>query len=230
MIVQTAGRIPVIAGIIVNSTRQAKIACDAIADLDVAALQVTPTHYGGRPNDENTVKHFAEIAQHSGTPVMIYNVIAWNLCSAELLTHMVTKVDGIMGVKQSAGDLKLVADLIVSIGDAGVVLSATDALMYPSFTIGADGGISAILAAVPGMLVQLWNAVQDDDHKTARDLHVKLLDIWNGLWGPNMTANVKTAMQLQGREAGVPRPPTHVTEEERKAHLKRALKVAGMIQ
>jgi 4-hydroxy-tetrahydrodipicolinate synthase len=143
---------------------------------------------------------------------------------------MVKNVDGIMGVKQSAGDLKLVADLVVSIGDSGVVFSATDALMYPSFTIGVHGAISAILAAVPDMLVQLWDAVKAEDHKTARDLHVKLLAIWNGIWGPNMTANVKTAMQLQGREGGFPRPPTAITEDDRKKRIKEALKAAGMIK
>ncbi len=226
---QAAGRIPVIAGVIVNSTRQARIVTDAMADLDIAALQVTPTHYGGRPDDEDTVKHFASIAQHSGRPVIVYNVIRHNLCSAELLTHMVTEVDGIIGVKQSAEDLKLVADLVVGIGDKGVVLSATDGLMYPSFTVGAHGAISAILSAVPEMLVNLWNAVQNDDHTTARDLHVKLLGIWNAISGPKMVANVKAAMLLQGRQGGFPRAPWRATGEEGKAHIRKALADAGVI-
>ncbi len=226
---QAAGRIPVIAGLIVNSTRQACIHADAFADLDVAALQVTPVHYGSRPDDERTIKHFGDLAQHSGKPVLVYNVVAHNYCSAELLTRMITEVDGIVGVKQSAGDLKLVADLLVSIGDKGVVMSATDALMYPSFTIGVHGAISAILTAVPGMLVQLWNAVQDEDHETARDLHVKLLAIWNAIVGPNMPANVKYAMQLQERPGGFPRAPMHPTEDERKPRIRKALADAGVI-
>lgn len=225
---QAAGRIPVIAGLIVNSTRQACIHADAIADLDVAALQVTPVHYGSRPDDERTIKHFADLAQHSGRGVMVYNVVQHNYCTPELLTHMIHNVDGIVGVKQSAGDLKLVADLIVSVGDRGVVMTATDALMYPSFTLGAHGAISAILTAVPGMLVRLWNAVQEEDHETARDLHVKLLAIWNAIWGPNMPANVKHAMQLQERPSGIPRPPMHPTEEERKPRIRKALAEAGV--
>jgi len=46
-----AGRVPVIAGIIVDSTRQAIEKARALADLDVAALQVTPAHYLFRPTD-----------------------------------------------------------------------------------------------------------------------------------------------------------------------------------
>jgi len=226
---QAAGRIPVIAGLIMNSARQARIAADAIADLNVAALQVTPVHYGARPDDEHTVRYFASLAQDSSRPVIVYNVVAHNQCTPELLTHMVTNVDGIVGVKQSLGDLKLVADLLVGIGDKGVVMSATDGLMYPSFTIGAHGAIAAILAAVPGTLVRLWNAVQDEDHTTARDLHVRLLAIWNAIWGPNMAANVKYAMQLQGRQSGFPRPPMHPTEAERKLRIRQALVDAGVI-
>ena len=39
------GRVPVIAGIIVDSTRDAIMRGNAVADLGVAALQVTPVHY-----------------------------------------------------------------------------------------------------------------------------------------------------------------------------------------
>ena len=109
------------------------------------------------------------------------------------------------------------------------MFSATDALMYPSFTLGVHGAISAILTAVPEMLVQLWNAVQNGDHNTGRDLHVKLLGIWNAISGPGMVANVKTAMQLQERQGGVPRAPWRSTGEEGKAHIQKALADAGVI-
>ena len=42
-----------------------------------------------------------------------------------------------------------------------------DALLYPSFILGAHGAIAAILTAVPGLCVQLWDAVQAGDHKQA---------------------------------------------------------------
>ena len=42
---EAAGAVPVIAGIIVDSTRDAIRRGKAVADLGVAALQVTPVHY-----------------------------------------------------------------------------------------------------------------------------------------------------------------------------------------
>jgi 4-hydroxy-tetrahydrodipicolinate synthase len=64
-----------------------------------------------------------------------------------------------MGVKQSAGDLKLMADLLISAPNGKVVLTAVDALQYPSFALGAHGTIAANPAAVPGVCVALWDAV-----------------------------------------------------------------------
>ena len=75
------GRVPVIAGIIVDSTRQAIEKADALADLDVAALQVTPVHYLFRPSDETMFQHFATLAEHARQPVMVYNVVPWSYCS-----------------------------------------------------------------------------------------------------------------------------------------------------
>nr|WP_271554651.1 dihydrodipicolinate synthase family protein [Bradyrhizobium sp. CCBAU 45394] len=46
------GRIPVIAGIIVDSTRDAIRRGKLVRDMNVAALQVTPVHYLFKPDEE----------------------------------------------------------------------------------------------------------------------------------------------------------------------------------
>jgi dihydrodipicolinate synthase/N-acetylneuraminate lyase len=51
---EVAGRVPVIMGIIVNSTRAAIERGRAVRDLGIAALQVTPVHYLFRPDDDST--------------------------------------------------------------------------------------------------------------------------------------------------------------------------------
>ena len=223
-----AGRVPVIAGIIVDSTRQAVEKARAVADLNVAALQVTPVHYLFRPTDEMMMKHFATLAEATAIPVMIYNVVPWSYCSPALLHRMMTEIDGLIGVKQSAGDLKLMADLLVSSGHVGRIMSAVDALLYPSFCMGAHGAIAAILAAAPELCVQLWDAVAAGDHVTALDLHVKLLGIWNAIMDDNLPANVRTALALQGRPAGIPRAPMPESSAQQRANIKEALQAAGV--
>ena len=222
------GRVPVIAGIIVDSTREAIQRAQAIRDLDVAALQVTPVHYLFRPDDEMMYRHFATLAEAVGRPVMVYNVVPWSYCSPALLARLITEVDGVIGVKQSAGDLKSLADLLLLLEGRGVVMSAVDALLYPSFALGADGAIAAICTAVPGLCVQLWDAVRTGDHGRALDLHARLLRVWNAIAGDNRPANVKFAMSLQGRRGGRPRMPMPPSSPAQRKAIYDALVAAGV--
>lgn len=223
-----AGRVPVVAGIIVDSTRQAVEKAQALADLDVAALQVTPVHYLFRPTDEMMMKHFRTLAESTSHPVMIYNVVPWSYCSPALLDRMMTEIDGIIGVKQSAGDLKLMADLLMLSGDKGVIMSAVDALLYSSFSLGAHGAIAAILSAAPELCVQLWDAVKAGNHAEALTLHQHLLRIWNAIMDDNLPANVKTALALQGRPAGIPRSPMPESSAQQRQAIQEALNSAGL--
>jgi 4-hydroxy-tetrahydrodipicolinate synthase len=215
--------VPIITGIIVNSTRAAIKRGRAVVDLGITALQVTPVHYLFRPDDEAMKRHFAEISQATGLPVMIYNVVPWAYLSPELLTDIITNVDGVIGVKQSAGDMKLLADLLLQLGDRGRIMSAVDALLYPSFMLGAHGAIAAILTAVPELCVQLWDAVQAGHYATALELHAQLLPIWNAIEGNNLPANVKYIMELQGRPAGQPRAPMSPASAEQRSRIRETL-------
>jgi 4-hydroxy-tetrahydrodipicolinate synthase len=226
---EARGRVPVIAGIIVDSTRQAIERGRALADLDVTALQITPVHYLFRPDDEMMVRHFATIADQVDIPILIYNVVPWAYCSPELLVRIVDGVEGVIGVKQSASDLKLLADLLLKLGNRGTIMSAVDALLYPSFCLGAHGAIAAILTAVPTLCVQLWDAVQTGNHAEALELHAKLLRVWNAIAGDNLPANVKYAMELQGRAAGLPRSPMPVSSRMQRAAIREALEMAGIL-
>ena len=80
---------------------------------------------------------------------------------------MMREIEGLIGVKQSAGDLKLLADLLMTSADAGLIMSAVDALLYPSFSLGAHGAIAAILSTAPELCVALWDQVGADDHESA---------------------------------------------------------------
>ena len=84
-------------------------------------------------------------------------------------------------------------------------MSAVDALLYPSFALGAHGAIAAICTAVPRLCVELWDAVRAGDHKQALGLHERLLPVWNAIFQDNLPANVKHCLGLQGRPGGCPR-------------------------
>lgn len=224
---EVGGRVPVIAGIIVDSTRDAVRRAKSIAHLDVAALQVTPVHYLFKPSDDAMVEHFRVLAEAAGKPILIYNVVPWVYLSAQLLYRVFREVPGVIGVKQSAGDLRRVADLLMITEPEDIVFSAVDALLYPSFLLGAHGTIAALPTAAPHACVELWDACQAGDHARAKKLHLELLKVWNAIEADNLPACTKYALTLQGCPAGLPRPPMHPPSDAQKRAIREALEAMG---
>ncbi|MBK4720822.1 dihydrodipicolinate synthase family protein [Azospirillum sp. YIM DDC1] len=218
------GAVPVVAGIIVNSTRDAIAKARALEHLPVAALQVTPVHYVFKPDEDATLAHFRTLASETRMPIVIYNVVPWNYLSPSLLVRIMKEIDSVIGVKQSAGDLKLMADLLNEQVPGKLVFTAVDALLYPSFALGAHGTIAANPAAVPGVTVALWNAVQAGDHPRALEIHRSLLAFWNTINGDNLPGCVKHSLSRQGCEVGVPRQPMPAATEAQKARIDAALR------
>ena len=218
------GRIPVVAGIIANSTREAVLRARDVENLDIAALQITPVHYLFKPDEDATYNHFRTLTESVKQPVLIYNVIPWNYLSPAQLLRIMREIPGVIGVKQSQGDLKLMADLLLDVPEGKLVFTAVDALLYPSFALGSPGTIAANPAAVPGVCVALWNAVQRGDHATAKELHVRLLRFWNTIVGDNLPACVKYALELQGCPVGLPRAPMPAASAAQRAAIEPALK------
>ncbi|MEM7744457.1 MAG: dihydrodipicolinate synthase family protein [Pseudomonadota bacterium] len=222
-------RVPLVAGIIANSTDEVATRGHLVKDLGVAALQVTPPSYLFRPDDDAMVRHFAEIHAACDVPILIYNVVPWCYLSPDLLLRIMDEVPGVLGVKQSAGDMKLFADLIRRAKPQNIIFSAVDALLYPSYQLGAPGAIAAILTAAPGPSVRLWDAVQAQDWATALDLHERLMPLWDAIGQDNMPSLCKHAQQLQGVDAGLARRPTSPATDAQKAAVRDALRGLQLI-
>ncbi len=222
------GKMPVIAGIIVDSTRDAIRRGKLVRDMKVAALQVTPVHYLFKPDEDAMIAHFKAMADACGVPIIIYNVIPWNYLSPALLVRIMKEVPLVVGVKQSAGDLKLFADLMLMAPDK-MIYSAVDALLYSSYSLGAKGSIAALPSAAPHASVELWDAVQAGNHKKGLALHKKLLVLWNAIIADNLPACTRYAQILQGMPESFPRAPMPQPTAAQKAATKAALMELGAL-
>jgi len=219
----TAGRVPFLAGLIVQSTRAAIERANMLKGMNVVALQVTPVHYLFKPDADATIEHFRTIADATGIPILIYNVIPWNYLSVDLMLRIMDEVPGVIGMKQSGGDLKSLSDLLLRCKSENVVLSGVDALLYPGFCMGMHGAISALTSAVPHVVVQIKKAVETNDHKTGRDLHFKLNALWNTMNHDNLPACIKYIQHLQGVRMFEPRAPMMRVTEQQKVDIKAAM-------
>jgi 4-hydroxy-tetrahydrodipicolinate synthase len=214
---------PLIAGVIANSTRAAIAKARAVADLGVSALQVTPVHYIYKTDDASMIRHFRDIHEEVGIPIIVYNVVPWNYLSPALILRMMREVPGIMGVKQSAGDLKLFADLMLDVPADKRIFAAVDSLLYPCVALGAHGLISMLTSAAPRQCIELWNAMKRADHEHAQVLHRKLLRLWNAIFADNRIATFKYALSLQGLTVGTCRRPTAPATPAQQAAIRAAM-------
>lgn len=218
-----AGRVPFVVGLIVQSTREAIDRVKALHGIKVDALQVTPVHYLFKPGREATIEHFRAIWEETQVPILIYNVIPWNYLSIDDMLAIMEAVPGVVGMKQSSGDVKSVSDLVQRCAPENLVLTGIDALLYPSFALGAHGAISALTCAVPGLTVKLFDAVQAGDHPTAKDIHFRLNGLWNAMRHDNLPACVKYVQHRQGMPMFHPRAPMERVTDEQKQKIDAAL-------
>lgn len=214
-----AGRVQFVVGLIVQSTREAINRVKALGNIKIDALQVTPVHYLFKPGREATIEHFRAIWEETKVPILIYNVIPWNYLSIDDMLAIMDAVPGVVGMKQSSGDVKSVSDLVLRSKPENLVLTGIDALLYPSFALGAHGAISALTCAVPGVTVKLFEAVQAGDHKTAKDIHFRLNALWNALRHDNLPACVKYIQHRQGLPMFHPRAPMERVTDEQKQKI-----------
>ncbi len=220
----------VIAGTGSNNTTEAveltRHAYDSGAD---AVLIISP--YYNKPNDAGLIAHFSSIARSADIPVILYNVPSrtGQDMSLEVITEL-AKIENIVGIKEASGNPVKVSRIIENTMDEDfVVLSGEDGLTLPFMSMGAVGVISVVANVVPEKMVDLVNAVQNNDLKTARALHYELAPLARVLFSETNPIPVKRAMNMLGLVNGRLRLPLAPLSREHEMVLEEVLRDLGCI-
>ncbi|WP_330555556.1 dihydrodipicolinate synthase family protein [Burkholderia multivorans] len=221
-------RIPVMAGIISTSVRDAVKRGKAARDAGAQALMVTPPIYQ-LPSEQGMYDYFDAIHRETGLPIVIYNVLPHCPVTPALFKRLADH-PGIIGTKESiGGSLETLTELLETVGDKISVTWAHDWLLYPGFAIGATGSISGAAAILPKHCIALWNAVQGSDIKTAQKLHFIISDVTREISKLNWPAGTKLAINMQGRKVGPCRRPFTKVPEEQAERIRAALERANAV-
>jgi 4-hydroxy-tetrahydrodipicolinate synthase len=167
-VARARARVPLLAGTGQSSTRRtiAQTRRAAAAGID-AALVVAPPYV--RPTQEGLYRHFCEVADHGGLPVVLYNVPARTAC--DLLPETVARLRGhgnIVGIKEAVGDAQRMEALLALRGADFRVLSGDDPTAARGLLAGADGVVSVAANVAPALFAELCEAAANAD--TARAL------------------------------------------------------------
>ncbi|KPV43799.1 dihydrodipicolinate synthase family protein [Alicyclobacillus ferrooxydans] len=223
------GKVPVVAGIIRNSTRDAVRAARRVRDTGVQALMITPVHYHVlAPGEDGNFEFYKRIADAVDLPIIVYNVVPHNLVNANLLNRL-SEIPQVAAIKQSGGDIHQLAEMVQKCGERIVVMSAVDDLLLSTYIIGAKGSIVAPSAIIPELLVAQWQAFLKQDYDTCAELHNRILPVVQAISAPNFPGKIKEAIRQLGRNPGITRSPGQVPTDGEKQVIRAALLAAGVL-
>ncbi|MBP5638204.1 MAG: 4-hydroxy-tetrahydrodipicolinate synthase [Victivallales bacterium] len=189
---KVAKRVQVIAGTGANSTQEARELSRHAADIGAdATLQVTP--YYNKPTGEGMYRHFSEVAEFSGIPIVLYNVPGRTGKEIPLdVIARLSKHQLVGAVKEAAGSVERVNG-IKDCCDLPV-LSGDDSLTLPMMAVGASGVISVASNIIPAQVSEMVNAMLAGNLAKAYEIHHKYYPFFRDLFIESNPIPVKAAM------------------------------------
>ncbi|HLR38195.1 MAG TPA: 4-hydroxy-tetrahydrodipicolinate synthase [Chitinophagaceae bacterium] len=192
-------RVPVIAGIGGNNTKEIVYQLNSFPLEDVAAiLSVAP--YYSKPSPEGLYQHYKAVSKASPKPVILYNVPGRTAITipAEIVLRLARDFENIVGVKDATGDLALGMDIIRQKPEDFTVVSGDDLLTMPQISIGMEGVISVAANIYPEEISELVRLTRKQNFAEARKIQYKLLPAMKYMFKENSPAGVKAFLETAG--------------------------------
>ena len=227
---ETQGRVPVYAGTGAITTREAVALTRMAESIGASAVSVI-TPFFVHPSDAELLEYYTAVAKSTRLPVLLYNNpgrTGVNI-SADFVVKA-SKVDNIVGIKDSSGDLTLTAEYIRRTGETFSVLAGRDTLIYGTLCYGGKGAIAATANVVPKIIVEIYEAFVVGDMRRALSAQFRLAPLRLAFDLGTFPVVIKEALTLIGIEAGVGIPPVGGMKPQAKAELKEILKNMGLLK
>jgi len=210
-----------IAGTGAESTSETIERTKRAAELGYHAALVKPPHYY-KPayKSEGLIAHFRRVADESPIPVILYSIPQFTgiaLSAAEVAA--LAEHPNIIGIKDSSGNVQGTGDFVGATPPAFNVLVGNAATLYPSFVVGARGGILALASALPEKCVALFELIRLGHHEKARELQSVVARASRLVISELGLTGVKYLMDQRGYRGGIPRLPLQPLKEEQKKRL-----------
>lgn len=206
--------VPIIAGIGTNNTKttieNAKEAKEAGVD---GLLVVTP--YYNKPDQDSLYCHFEEVANSVNLPIMLYNVPGRTGCN--ILPETVEKlaqIENIVALKEASGNIIQFAEIIKRVPKDFLVYSGDDSMLLPAMSIGCYGIVSVAAHVVGPEMKIMIDAFVSHDTEKAKEMNLKLLNIFKNLFIIANPIPVKAALNLMGIYVGGVRLPLTEAREK----------------
>ena len=163
-----------------------------------AILSVAP--YYNKPSQQGIYEHFAEIANASPVPVILYNVpgrTSSNI-SADTTLKLANDFENIIGVKEASGNFIQIMQILKEKPAHFNVISGDDSLTLPMILMGASGVISVVANSHPRDFSDMVRAALKGDRQRATEIHYQMFDLIQVLFEEGSPTGVKAGLEILG--------------------------------
>ena len=123
------------------------------------------------------------------------------------MVRLFEDLDNVVAVKDAVGDMAMASRLHRAAGGQMEQYSGDDKNLLPLLAVGGVGVVSVAAHLVGPALQELVEAFERGDNRTALDLHLRHLELFEGLFATASPILLKACMNLLGLPAGPLRPP-----------------------
>lgn len=221
LIKEKSGDLPVVVGMGGNDTRTI---CNQIDKFNFEGIDgiLVVTPYYNKPSQEGMYRHYLEVAKASPVPIILYNVPSRTGINLEATTvgRLAEASDKFVAVKEASGEHSQMTKIKKYTPDNFTLISGDDLLAITIAAIGGEGVISVIANALPKELSTLMHLAMDGNFTDARQIHFKLIELFQLLFKEGNPGGIKALMNMQGTIENVLRSPLYKISDSLYADIK----------
>lgn len=228
---EVAPELVLIAGAGAESTRQVIRLSVVLADAGADAVIVQPpSYYGGTLAPEALRDHFQAIADASPVPVILYHIPKYTHVTMEAgLVRELARHQNIVGIKDSSGDIKRLAEFTEACAGACAVFVGSGTLLFAGLEMGASGGILGVGLLATETCARILQLHAADRKPEAGRLQERIAPVHREVVARLGVPGIKAALDLLGYAGGAPRSPLRSLRDRDREAVANTLREAGLI-
>lgn len=213
---KTAGRVPVVVGILTPGLHDAIEMGKRSKELGADAVMLVTPYYV-IADHEGLVAHHLKFMDAVDLPLILYNIPYRTLVNMqpETVAEIVDKSDGqVVGIKECAPNIGQVTKLISMVSDRISVICGDESLFCTETIMGAKAGILATSNIIPRFWKKMFTEIQDGNINEAVKMHLEIQPFIEAVFAETNPGPLKAAMNYAGFDCGDALLPLHAPEKK----------------
>lgn len=226
---EARGKIPVVAGAGLNSTKKTVENIKMLEKAGVDAFLVVTPYYN-KPTQDGLYNHFREVAESTDKPIIMYNVPGRTGVNMTAQTCLkLAEIKNIIGTKEASGNYAQISEIINNAPEDFIILSGNDDEVLSLMATGAHGVISVASNVAPEKMVSLVENLQSRSVTNAASIHHRLSSLFKNCFIESNPIPVKEALAQMGLIQNFLRPPLYKAQESTSKLITQTLKELKLI-